>query len=361
MKFQPKLLIILCGLCLIPLTAQANAGTPLMWASMLHLVFGNAFIGLFEGLVLAKIFRLHYFKCVLVMVLANYFSSWGGGLFLIGLISHQLTLNLYNAWFWFWAMAVVTFLITLVLEWPFVFFCLRKQPDRFKKSFWGNLLINSLSYTLLFGWYWFASGTGIYRSMNVVQPAQITMPTNGVVFFISTNSSDVYSLDLRAQLSEKIFALNTSDKDDRLLVMPSQFDSNNWDILEHSKSVLIKSNLTAVAAECWRDTNSLSDKGTWFNFGEAAKLGLAQASDWNFETGFWPIEGLHGKNSKTGASIHFSLETPFVAWNARSAIHLPGDYVVFQLGEDQICILEASTKKIALLARGYGPVALLKK
>lgn len=31
----------------------ANAGTPLMWAGMLHLVIGNAIIGIAEGALLA--------------------------------------------------------------------------------------------------------------------------------------------------------------------------------------------------------------------------------------------------------------------------------------------------------------------
>ena len=240
-------------------------------------------------------------------------------------------------------------------------FVFRKLPNRFKKSLWGNLLVNSISYALLFGWYWSASGTGIYKNLNVVQPSQMTMPTNGVVFFISATNGDVYSLDLSTRRSDKVFALKTTDKDDRLLVKPAKFDANNWDIFEHSKSTLICSNLAAIAVECWWDTNNTSDRGTWFNFGEAPRLGEAEKSDWTYRTGFWSAEGVHGINSKTGASIHFSLETPFVAWIARGATQLPGDYVVFQLGEDQICILETSTKKIALLSRGYGPVVILKK
>ena len=40
--------VFLCVLAL-PMVAMANAGTPLMWAGMLHLLFGNALIGIFEG------------------------------------------------------------------------------------------------------------------------------------------------------------------------------------------------------------------------------------------------------------------------------------------------------------------------
>ena len=39
---------VLLGLC-VPITLSANAGTPLMWAGILHLILGNLMIGLLEG------------------------------------------------------------------------------------------------------------------------------------------------------------------------------------------------------------------------------------------------------------------------------------------------------------------------
>ena len=51
---------------------------------MLHLVFGNAFIGIGEGLLLAWLFSVPTGKSVAVMILANYASAWLGGLFIRG-------------------------------------------------------------------------------------------------------------------------------------------------------------------------------------------------------------------------------------------------------------------------------------
>ena len=359
-KRLPRILGLIALLISVPLTARADAGTPLMWAGMLHMVFGNAIIGIFEGLILAWIFKLRKGICVLVMIPANYFSAWIGGLYLNHEITSALPFNLYNAWRWIWLMVFVTFLITLIFEWPFVFFCFRKEQNRFKKSLQGNLLVNSLSYVLLFSWYWLASGTALYTKMNIVQPSEISFPKEGVVYFIS-KTNGVCRLDLSSQKSEKVYPLK-ADQDDRLFVRTSTFNANNWDILDSSKKILVCSNLQVIASQDWRDTNDPNRiEGTWFNFGEAPKLGAAEKSDWKFETGFWPIEGLRGENQKTGEKIYFSLETPFVSWIARSATQLPGDYVVFQLGDDQICLFETATKKIALLARGQGPVVILPK
>jgi hypothetical protein len=353
-----RILGLLALLVCIPLTARADAGTPLMWAGLLHLVFGNAIIGVFEGLLLAWIFKLRKGFCVLVMIPANYFSAWVGGLFLNQEITTHLPFDLYNAWGWFWTMVLVTYLLTLILEWPFVILCFFKQTCKIRRSWRGNLLVNSVSYVLLFGWYWMASGTSLYTKMNIVQPQAIAFPQDGFVYFISTTNS-VCQFDFKSRQIQKVCSLEAT-KDDRLFVKASTFDTNNWDILDTAKKTLVSSNLTVMASPYLRDGDGPNGiEGTSFNFGEAPKL--AERSDWNFETGFWPIEGLRGKNQKTGEIIHFSLETPFVAWNARNATHLPGDFVVFQLGEDQICLFEIATKKVALLAKGQGPVVVLPR
>lgn len=359
-KRLPRILGLIALLTCIPLTARADAGTPLMWAGMFHLVLGNAIIGIFEGLLLAWIFKLKKGICIIVMIPANYFSAWIGGLYLNHEISSALPFNLYNAWIWIWVMVLVTFLITLVFEWPFVFFCFRKEQGRLKKSLLGNLLVNSLSYILLFSWYWLASGTALYTKMNIVQPSEISFPKEGFVYFIS-NTNGVCKLDLSTHQIEKVYLLKT-DQDDRLFARASNFDTNSCDILDSSKKILVCSNLQVTAVQSWRETNNPNGiEGTWFNFGEAPKLGAAEKSDWTFRTGFWPIEGFRGSNQKSGEKIYFSLETPFVAWIVRSATQLPDDEVVFQLGDDQICLLEPSTKKIALIVRGQGPVVVLPK
>lgn len=46
--------------------------------------------------------------------------------------------------------------------------------------------------------------------------------------------------------------------------------------------------------------------------------------------------------------------------SANAGTPLPNDYVVFQLGDNQICILEPGTKRIALLTKGRGPAVVIK-
>jgi hypothetical protein len=53
------------------------------------------------------------------------------------------------------------------------------------------------------------------------------------------------------------------------------------------------------------------------------------------------------------------LKTPFVAWNVRNATHLPGNIVLFQLGENQVWVFDPDSRKVALLTHGTGPVAVI--
>jgi hypothetical protein len=45
----------------------------------------------------------------------------------------------------------------------------------------------------------------------------------------------------------------------------------------------------------------------------------------------------------------------------RNTVQLPSDKALFQLGEDQICVFDPTTRQVALLWRGRGPVAVMEK
>jgi len=168
MKRGSSLSFVVCALVALPQEASANAGTPLMWAGMIHLVIGNALVGLLEGLLLAWWFRVPRAKAVGAMIVANHISAWLGGLFIRGAIVRALPMDLTNGWQWFWIMVVVTYFLTLVLEWPLVASGVRGAQAWLMRSVRASLLIQSSSYILLFGWYWMASGTSLYTMMHVV-------------------------------------------------------------------------------------------------------------------------------------------------------------------------------------------------
>jgi hypothetical protein len=359
-------------LLLLPSLLLANAGTPLMWAEGLHLFIGNFFIGIGEGLILALLFKLNKLKTIGILIAANYFSAWVGGLFLRGEIVKTLPVNIHNAWKIIWLMVAVTYVITLILEFPFVVMAFRKNPKWFSKSIKGSLVIQSISYILLFGWYSLASGVTLYTNTKIVDLSSLSLPENVVLYYISKSDGNVYMRSLNKNDASKIYDLNSQNFNDNLFVQPSVDEPNCCDLFayldterrnEPNLIVIQKAFIpdTLAVYKNRRRTPPQYYERAWFNFGDVPKLGSAKKSPWEFFTGYWPIEGLRGERKNTKENIYFALETPFIQWNIRNATHIPGDKVVFQLGDDQICIFDVDSRRVAFVTYGRGPIVTLKQ
>ncbi len=371
MKRHPRNYLVLFCLLAFPGSALANAGTPLMWAGMFHLVFGNALIGLCEGLLIGWLFALPKGKAVLIMIPANYLSAWAGGLFLRGTIVSSLQLDLNNGWRWFWIMVLLTYVITLVLEWPFVALCFRRAENWLARSIRANVLVQTASYVVLFAWYWMASGTSLYTKLRVTSPAELALPETVSVYFISEHDGSAYKRPLVGGTQTKVCELHSTNVNDRLFVRPTSPNNNRWDLVarletsdrRNPRLIEVLTNVVMDAPLDDRPSQTTPPRydGTWFTFGDAQRLASAADSPWEFRAGFWPIEGLVAKNKATGEKVHFSYETPFGAWTVRNAVHLPSDKVLFQLGDDQICAFHPQSRKVALLWHGRGPVPVIEK
>jgi len=372
-SFWAILLLVLIGVVAFPRYAWADAGTPLMWARMLHLVFGNALIGLGEGLLLGWLFSVPKRKSVPVMILGNYASAWIGGLIISDAIVRALPMDLTNAWRWFWIMVVVSYCMTLILEWPFVAWCLRGTQDWLRRSLWASLLVQSASYVLLFGWYGMASGTSLYTTMNIVAPADLSLPESVLVYYIAPADGNVCRRQLVGGGEQKVYELHSTGRTDRLFVRPSTPDTNRWDLVARLGSkyrgdlrfVDVLTNLQVEAAPDRRSTDTDPDADPMdegrFTWGELPKLGSATNSQWEFWDGFWPKMELQALNKATSERVGFRYETPFGALTVCNAVHLPSDKVLFQLGDDQICAFDPVTRRVALLWRGSGPVPVIDK
>ena len=333
-----------------------------MWAGMLHLTLGNALIGIGEGLLISRVFQLPKRRCIGWMIAANYLSAWVGGIGL-NMIASKLDWNLYNAWGFFWMFVAATYVVTILLEWPLVALCFWGQEKKLPGSFKASLLAQSVSYVLLFGWYWGASGKSLYTQMKVVPASDIKLPANVRLFYIADRDGRVHEAD------HSIGIIASTNKSDRLLIRPTPGQTNTWTLMlrldadrdENAQLVAVESAIEgAMAAVEPSDEYRKNGRDTWFNFGPALRLGEEKKDGWNIRTGFWAVEGMRARNEKTGETFHFAWETPFSQWVVRSAIQLPDDHLIFQLGDDQICVLEPSTQRVALLARGRGPTVVLK-
>jgi len=347
----------------LPSVAYANAGTALMWATIFHLFVGNALIGIFEGFVIAKLFRLKFSKSIGFFILANYFSAWTG-IFVLGSgITGHLHLDLYNIRMWLVIFVLVAYIFTIVIEWPFIALCFRGTAGWLRNSIWSTILAQTLSYLLLIGWYWMSSGTSLLINTNIVQPSEMRLPEKVLVYYISSKDGNVYLRHLSKEDDQKVFTLNSSNKNDRLFARASENDSQQSEIVARLETrdrrkpsfIVVQSSLPDIVVR------EKGGRDTQFNFGNIPLLDASESNAWEVSTRFWAAEGLHGINRITREKFHFSLETPFASWSVRNAVLLPDHKVLFQLGENQICLLELDTHRIALITKGRGPLSVMER
>ena len=365
------------ALLALPSVAHANAGTALMQAQGLHLLYGNLLIGVLEGLLLAKLFSLPLMRCGGLLILANYFSAWIGMFFISGPISPSSLIDLNNVSTLLWLIVAATYIATLVLEFPFVALASRGSAGWLRKAILGSLIIQTVSYALLFGWFWSLSGTSLLTQTDVVDLSAMSLPDDVLMYYIDSDDGDVYVRPLAESGARHVFDLNSDQAHDELLVRRSSADSNTWDLVAYMGDnhpfgpilVTIEESFASVAAPSWH--HAITDSPEYFDAefddGSVPRLGEAGSSPWKFWAGYWPIEGLDpieglsGKQTLSGETVQLAIETPFVAWFIRNATHLPTDRVLFQLGDDQLCVYDPENKQIAVITRGRGPVAVIRK
>jgi hypothetical protein len=355
-RYTKILLLSFVGLALSPTVARANAGTPLMWAGVFHLLFGNAIVGLVEGLILARWFRLRGTTCVALMIVANYFSAWMGGAFLIPRISASVSLDLYNAWRWLWCMVGISYLLTLLLEWPFVAFCLRRREAWFSKSVRASLVVQTASYLALFGWFWCVSGTSLYTEWAVVQPSRVSLPSGVTLYYLAENDGAVCVWNVGDGAPQRLCTFASLKNEDRLRLRESPTFPGTY----LTVGPVDEGPSDAEGTVCAGVSCATAEPPYAPRFGGDVPKFRNDQSGWSFYFG-WMAGGLSGNNAKDGRRVYVSLETPFAVWPVRSPTQLPSGQVVFQLGKNQICVLDPNERKIALLAKGRWPVVTLAR
>jgi hypothetical protein len=209
--------------------AMANSGTPLMWASVLHMAFGNAIIGVIEGLLLAWIFKCPKKRSILILIVANYVSAWVGRVFVVDYLTSLQDITIESILFWFMALVGVAFFVTLLIEFPFFWFALRSRERPFRQALKAIPLIHGISYALLFWWYWSASGTSMMTRLQVTSPNEITLTEPYHLYYLSSAGDQVLRMDLNDpnHSTELVTESDAPHRNDRLFareVSESDFD-----------------------------------------------------------------------------------------------------------------------------------------
>jgi hypothetical protein len=214
--------------------------------------------------------------------------------------------------------------------------------------------VSKLSY--LFCWYWIASGKTLFTDLAIVPPTAISLPRDATLYYISEGGAGVYARDLDNESDRLISELNPNEARSLLYVREWSTHSGERDLLVGPANE-IPSGRVIATVPAYNVAEPLNS-GT-FPGGDVPRF-QADTSGWEFHFG-WMAGRLDGKDAKSGRHLDVALETPFIKWPVHCPTQLPSGQVVFQLGWNQICIVDPNERKLALLAKGRGPVVTMKK
>ena len=365
--------LVLAGLILFafPQVALANVGTPLMWMGVWRLLFINILIGVGEGLAIALIFKSRIFRTIGIMLLANYFSWVVGEIALLPLAAKygERILGdqpLYNVVAFCKYLVAVAFVLSIVLEFPFCFWAIFKKRWRIPKSIISVVAVNLVSYAAIVWIYSGVSGTTIITNLTMEPSLDFAASKQAWVYYIS---KDYALYKIRIDGTERQQLLNPSEIRDKGFQEPQSYDypyirlsafssqeTGHWDLrcsVDDESVILL---------EAFASKSSIKVRGRKESYGDLPSgsvddVATLANSEWTVHTGYWAFEGLRAEKGDTRKWL--ALELPFLHWYSRFATVLPGDQIVYQLG-NQIVLLDLNADKIGLITMGYGPVVILE-
>jgi hypothetical protein len=350
---------------------------------MIRTYFLTAVIGIVEGLIVVTVFKAWgeskirgELRGIGIMVLANYFSFILGEWYLLqGLrIFSGAVLGsepLYNAHRFIWLSVLVAFVLTILLEWPFCFWILRKKSKSFRKSIAATVLVQTLSYAVLLVFYVSLGAVELYRHMDIDRNLVRSQDENVWVYFVSNDDGDIHRIRLDGTDRQKAFDTDLSSaqrgiKTCNILLWPND-EPNAWDFWlcrDEDCRILQKgifrgfATLSSGSDMRLEDANTpgdLRERGLW-----TIVTDLRGPTEHSIEVkiDYFGWQGVTVADPCANQEYKLMIQTPLLTWGIEHVTVLPNDQLVCEMA-GQIVIMNLRERKMALLALGLSPVVTL--
>lgn len=348
--------------------AYADGASSLIAYRSLHLLIGNALIGLVEGVLINVLFRVRFRHAVPAMILANYASAYIAAALLRAndeYITKTLLGNmpLYSFPGVLRLLMLVTFVESFLVEWPFCLWVMKPWRKNILKSAAACLIAQIASYAVIVLLYRGVLDLSLYQQM-AVDPDLVPHATEpAVVYFVSNQGNKVCRINLNGTGLTEIATLDSPDYWAPLFFRRAE-DKQRWDLYARQRGRDGKSADAAIL-------KNLPVHTAGWRFGDDGEEEKEASEGWEYvcdlrTTGesAWKLVlakfTLWVRNETADADLSIGLETPLIAWYPRLPTILPGDQVVCQFG-DQILLLDLNRRRVGLLAMGHSPVVALNQ
>ncbi|MBD2577473.1 hypothetical protein [Oscillatoria sp. FACHB-1406] len=338
--------------------ALANAISTLYFIGTLYLLVGNAAIGLFEGRLLARFFGTQRSKSIGIAILANYVSAWLGVVPLISLASRFQDIPLESVKTLLRVSFLLAFILTVLIEYPFIWLLFRDRPNSFWQAAKANLIIQSLSYLIIYFFFLPYSPTSLATNLQFVPFSELQPTGNYALYFISPDKKQVMRSRLDGKPPEFIKDISHLNFSYRPYFCSHQTAQKTFDLFLESYNVQHKIlSDFATRTPTWISEKEIDCRMPWGPVASLSDRDIIQEGYHNtFEEG-----GIRGSASPGKPKFKYSLKTPIIQRRMSSATQLKDERVVLQIGEDRIYILHPYQKKIAEVVEGSSPLVVIPK
>jgi len=326
-------MLLVCALAMTPL-AESVINVLLVFSAIGIDVLGILFIfiatffvilflALIEGSHLALRFKVKLWRTLMILVLPNF----------------VMIMLVVVAMFISWETLAIAFVLTYVVKLPFYYWALGKREKRLRQSLLAPVLINAVPFVI-----------GMYLAMasspTKVSAEELAAGRPEVLYFIDAKSRRIVQSDLTGK-SLKTVGDVASNENERL---HAALRNDKWYLYLGSESVC---EIDASIPEALIGWNGEPDEFSPRCCGDVLQLPAAENSEW--ECYNRSHDGIDCINTVTGKKYSLS-------WlGVSDASQIGGDLLVFEGGKDKIYLLHIPSKRLALIARGYGPLVVEPK
>ncbi len=368
MKKNKRIMLLFVGAVLLMGLASIVSGGGLGCVVALHVVVGNILIGVGEGLFLSKAYRYPKRKGIPRLVVANYMVTGLLALLLFAERGHGDQLSLQKAPIWLLWMIGASCAVMMTVKYGAILYCFRRRSIRFWRALKATLVTQIPVFLILLAWYAPACSMGLYTESELTAPDRFSSHPTAWCYYLSGDDGMIYRCRLDGSGAEFV-SHGPADRSAERLFLSYSKSSRCWDLRarirrgEARSDTLILPSVVSAWAMGIRPAGPRSRHLTLIDL--RPKTGQQR----QFLVSLDRFRGLevithkvaNGFAATTTSTERFilALSTPFLSWRVQNATVLPGDQIVFQIG-DLICLFDPETRKIGMIARGRSPVVVVE-
>jgi len=330
-------------------------------------MIGTLPIALCEAVLINEIFKTRRVKTYGMMIVANYASMIVGyaalGLLNMAALDWLSSIMPQNGWILIPPGIVASFLLTILLEYPFMMWALRTARVPIHNTLRACVLVQIPSYCILLPCFLLMSDFGLYGRIKFNNSLAFVRNENATLFYISAKDHNVYRRTIRSGMRDDVKVASTHGGRRRLILVRCQ-DSENLDLYmlqpEGNLQLLVRS---------VDEANEAQDIMSNTELGEARASGKIRTTVVDLR----PLEQRRWRvfvnplseraftliDEEGGERMHFPLSPPYQIYGGAHCVSvLPGDEIVFEFASN-ICIYSRVSNRCAVVCKGKSPVVIL--